>query len=46
MPGVDVGDIGPKYGFITKDNGYLVLKNVRISRKDMLRRFISVNKGG
>ncbi len=46
LPGVDVGDIGPKYGFVTKDNGYLGLKDVRIPRKNMLRRYISVSKDG
>lgn len=43
MPNVEVGDIGPKIGFFSKDNGYLILNNVRIPRKNMLRRFISVS---
>ena len=46
MPGVEVGDIGPKIGFHAKDNGYLLFNNVRISKKDMLRKFISVSKTG
>jgi acyl-CoA oxidase len=46
LPGVDVGDIGPKIGFHSKDNGYLILNNVAISRKDMLRRFTSVGRNG
>jgi acyl-CoA oxidase len=46
LPGVDVGDIGPKYGFITKDNGFLMLKNVRIPRKNMLRRYVSITETG
>lgn len=46
LPGVDVGDIGPKIGFHSKDNGYLILNNVAISRKDMLRRFTSVSRNG
>ena len=29
FPGVDVGDIGPKLGYSTKDNGYLAFNNVR-----------------
>ena len=32
FPGVDAGDIGPKIGYHTKDNGYLILNNVRIPR--------------
>jgi acyl-CoA oxidase len=46
LPGVEVGDIGPKIGFHSKDNGYLILNNVAIPREDMLRRFITVNKNG
>ena len=44
MPGVECGDIGPKIGYFSKDNGYLFLHKVRISRKDMLGRFMSVSK--
>ena len=32
MPGVDCGDIGPKLGGDTKDNGYTIFHNVRIPR--------------
>ena len=32
IPGVQVGDIGPKYGMSTKDNGFLRFNNVRIPR--------------
>ena len=46
LPGVEVGDIGPKIGFTSKDNGYLILNNVSIPRKNMLRRFISVSQKG
>lgn len=41
-----MGDIGPKIGFNTKDNGYLILKNVVIPKSNMLRGFISVSKKG
>ena len=40
LPGVEVGDIGPKYGSNAKDNGYLILKNVRIPRRNMLQRYL------
>ena len=33
LPGVEAGDIGPKFGFYSKDNGYLILHNVRIPSK-------------
>lgn len=46
LEGVEVGDIGPKFGFKAKDNGYLVLKNVRIPRENMLMRYVSLNKEG
>lgn len=46
LPGIEVGDIGPKYGFVTKDNGYLMMKNIRIPRKNMLRKYVTLNKDG
>jgi acyl-CoA oxidase len=46
LEGIEVGDIGPKIGFSTKDNGYLVMKNVVIPKSNMLRRFVSVSKKG
>ena len=46
LPGVEAGDIGPKYGFHAKDNGYLILNNIVIPKRFMLRRFISVSKKG
>ncbi|CAD5233697.1 unnamed protein product [Bursaphelenchus xylophilus] len=36
MPGVEVGDIGPKIGINSNDNGYLRLHNIRIPRLNML----------
>jgi acyl-CoA oxidase len=32
MPGVECGDMGPKLGYHSKDNGWLIMKNVRIPR--------------
>lgn len=46
LHGIEVGDIGPKIGFETKDNGYLLMKNIVIPKSNMLRRFISVSKQG
>lgn len=46
LPGVEVGDIGPKMGYSTKDNGYLRFSNVRVPRFNMLARYIVVEKGG
>lgn len=36
LPGINVGEIGPKLGFQTANNGFLGFKNVRIPRKNML----------
>lgn len=46
LKGVDVGDLGPKIGFPAKDNGYLLLDNVRVPRKSMLSKFTNVDKDG
>lgn len=46
LPGIDAGDIGPKFGFTTKDNGYLVMNKIEIPKRNMLRKFISVSKNG
>jgi acyl-CoA oxidase len=32
MPGIKTGDMGPKFGYGSKDNGWMTLDNVRIPR--------------
>jgi acyl-CoA oxidase len=46
LPEVEVGDIGPKQGFNTKDNGYCLIKNLRIPRRNMLMKYHTVSKDG
>ncbi|XP_059149991.1 peroxisomal acyl-coenzyme A oxidase 1-like isoform X2 [Physella acuta] len=46
LPGVSVGDIGPKFGYGGMDNGFLILKNVRIPRENMLMRYAQVQEDG
>ncbi|XP_064805333.1 peroxisomal acyl-coenzyme A oxidase 1 isoform X2 [Oncorhynchus masou masou] len=46
LPGVVVGDIGPKFGFDEVDNGYLKLENVRIPRDHMLMKYAKVEADG
>lgn len=46
LPGIQVGDIGPKIGYNSKDNGYLILTNVRIPRTNMLDRYAGVDREG
>lgn len=42
LPNVHVGDIGPKFGYNTMDNGFLLFKNVKIPHINMLARFSSI----
>ena len=46
FPGVDVGDIGPKIGMHSNDNGYLRFENYRIDKKYLLRRTARINDNG
>ncbi|KAJ7317100.1 hypothetical protein JRQ81_003262 [Phrynocephalus forsythii] len=46
MPGITVGDIGPKMSFENVDNGFLIMKNVRVPRENMLSRFSQVLPDG
>ncbi|XP_053712401.1 peroxisomal acyl-coenzyme A oxidase 1-like isoform X2 [Synchiropus splendidus] len=46
LPGVVIGDIGPKFGFSEVDNGYLKLDNVRIPRENMLMKYSKVEPDG
>jgi alkylation response protein AidB-like acyl-CoA dehydrogenase len=38
--------MGPKLGFNSKDNGWLIMTNVRIPRSQMLSKFVSVDREG
>ncbi|KAF7655667.1 hypothetical protein LDENG_00052720 [Lucifuga dentata] len=46
LPGIVVGDIGPKFGFSEVDNGFLKLENVRIPRDNMLMKYAKVDPDG
>lgn len=46
MPGVKTGSIGPKFGFNSKDNGWMTLDHVRIKKEDMLSRFNTIDEDG
>lgn len=45
-PGIEAGDIGAKFGYASKDNGYMILTNVRIPRGNMLNKYAKVTKAG
>ena len=40
--GIEVGDIGPKFGYFGMDNGFLKLDDVHIPRNQMLMKFSKV----
>lgn len=46
LPGITVGEIGPKVGFRASDNGFLKLDNVRIPRENMLMKNAQVTVNG
>ncbi|KAJ8735313.1 hypothetical protein PYW07_006933 [Mythimna separata] len=46
LPGIKVGEIGPKMGYNTGDNGFLAFNNYRIPRENMLMKHAQVLKDG
>ncbi|KAM7145870.1 peroxisomal acyl-coenzyme A oxidase 1 isoform 2-T2 [Macrochelys suwanniensis] len=46
LPGITVGDIGPKFGYDEMDNGYLKMDNFRIPRDNMLMKYAKVEPDG
>ncbi|CAK90239.1 unnamed protein product (macronuclear) [Paramecium tetraurelia] len=45
LQGVVVGDIGPKLGYSTKDNGFLAFENYRIPLNSLLARYVRIENG-
>lgn len=43
LQNVHVGDIGPKFGYNTMDNGFLLLNHVKVPHSSMLARFSRVD---
>ncbi|XP_072136575.1 peroxisomal acyl-coenzyme A oxidase 2-like [Mobula birostris] len=46
LPGIKVGDIGPKMAFEQIDNGYLMIQNVHVPKENMLSRYSWVTSDG
>lgn len=48
LPGIQIGDIGPKVygGFSMNDNGYLRMDTIKIPAKNLLCRYANVNRQG
>ncbi|KAL4888920.1 hypothetical protein BDV59DRAFT_124962 [Aspergillus ambiguus] len=44
LENIYVGDIGPKFGYNTMDNGFLLFNNVKIPHINMLARFSRIDK--
>jgi acyl-CoA oxidase len=44
LPGIAVGDIGPKYGYQPMDNGYMLFDQHRIPHSALLSRYSMVDK--
>ncbi|KAK3170961.1 hypothetical protein OEA41_003045 [Lepraria neglecta] len=43
LENIHVGDIGPKFGYNTMDNGFLLLNHVKVPHVNMLAKFSSVD---
>lgn len=46
FPGIDVGDIGPKMGLHSNDNGFLRFDHFRVPKDAMLNKFARINDYG
>lgn len=44
LPGIKVGEIGPKLGYQTANNGFLAFEHFRIPRNNMLMKNVQVQK--
>ncbi|KAF2709390.1 acyl-CoA dehydrogenase/oxidase C-terminal [Pleomassaria siparia CBS 279.74] len=43
LDGIAVGDIGPKYGYASMDNGYMLFNHCRVPKSAMLSRYAEVS---
>lgn len=46
MPGIEVGDMGPKVGLDGNDNGFIRFSNVRVPYSHMLCRWAQIDEAG
>jgi len=46
LKGISTGDLGPKFGYISKDNGWATFDQVRIPRTNMLMGVVDLSKAG
>lgn len=45
MPGITVGDCGPKIGLDGIDNGFMLFHNIRVPYDNLLDRFSQIENG-
>ncbi|KAH8730270.1 hypothetical protein GQ44DRAFT_607419 [Phaeosphaeriaceae sp. PMI808] len=45
LSGIAIGDIGPKYGYASMDNGYMLFDHFRVPKSAMLSRYAEVSDG-
>jgi acyl-CoA oxidase len=43
LDGIIIGDIGPKYGYMSMDNGYMLFNNLRVPYDSMLSKYAKVD---
>ena len=46
LPGFESGDLGPKFGYHSKDNGWATFNHMRIPRTNMLMGISDLTKEG
>jgi len=46
LPNIEIGDIGSKYGYAAKENGYMKFTGMRVSKNNMLSRFFEITDEG
>lgn len=46
LPGIELGDIGAKFGWDAKENGFLRFTNLRIPLDNMLGRYVKIDQKG
>ncbi|KAI8141427.1 acyl-CoA dehydrogenase/oxidase [Fennellomyces sp. T-0311] len=45
LPGITVGDIGPKFGYATTDNGFMLFDHYRVPHISLLAKYSQVKPG-
>lgn len=46
LKGIEVGDIGPKYGYNTKDNGFIRFNQFRVPKTALLAKYMRISGEG